>query len=44
MLRRLGRVVLWCGVALLLLRGTGDVLSAAEPAPVARESRAPQVT
>jgi hypothetical protein len=44
LLRRLGRVVLWCAVALLLLRGAGDVLSAAEPAPVARASRAPLVT
>ena len=43
LLRRLGRVVLWCAVALLLLRGAGDVLSAAEPAPVVRESRTPQV-
>lgn len=39
LLKRLGRAVLWCAVALLLLRGAGDVLSAGQPAPVAREAR-----
>ena len=35
--------MLWSAVALLLLRGAGDVLSPAEPAPVAHESRTAQV-
>jgi len=34
-----GRVVLWCVVAVLLLRGASDVMAVQEPAPVQREPR-----
>jgi hypothetical protein len=40
MLRSAGRVVLWCVVALLLVRGASDVLAGQEPPPRAPESRA----
>jgi Conjugative transposon protein TcpC len=43
LLKALGRVLLWCVVVLLLLRGANDLLAVEEPAPAARESRAPQV-
>jgi conjugative transposon protein TcpC len=39
LLRVGGRVVLWCVVALLLLRGASDVMAVQEPAPVQREPR-----
>jgi hypothetical protein len=38
LLRVGGRVVLWCVVALLLLRGASDVMAVQEPAPVAHRS------
>jgi hypothetical protein len=34
-----GRVVLWCAVTVLLLRGASDVMAVQEPAPVQREPR-----
>jgi hypothetical protein len=37
MLRVVGRVALWCVVAMLLLRGASDVMAVQEPAPVQRE-------
>ena len=43
LLRTLGRIALWSVVALLLLRGAGDVLAGDAPAPVARESHATAV-
>jgi Conjugative transposon protein TcpC len=39
LLRVGGRVVLWCVVLLLLLRGASDVMAVEEPAPVQREPR-----
>jgi hypothetical protein len=39
LVRVVGRGALWCVLALLLVRGAGDVLAAREPAPVAREAR-----
>jgi hypothetical protein len=44
LLKRFGQMVLWCAVALLLVRGAADVLSSPRPAPVAREPRAAQVS
>ena len=40
MLRSAGRVVLWCVVALLVVRGAGDVLGGDEPSPPAPGARA----
>jgi hypothetical protein len=40
MLRRIGQVVLWCVLALLLVRGAGDVLAGDRPPPAASGSRA----
>ena len=40
MLRSAGRLVLWCVVALLLVRGAGDVLGGDAPAPPATGTRA----
>jgi hypothetical protein len=37
LLRVVGRVALWCVVAILLLRGASDVMAVQEPAPVKRE-------
>jgi hypothetical protein len=39
LLRVVGRVALWCVVAVLLLRGASDVMAVQEPAPVEREPR-----
>jgi Conjugative transposon protein TcpC len=36
-MRVVGRVALWCVVAILLLRGASDVMAVEEPAPVKRE-------
>jgi hypothetical protein len=41
LLKRLGRALLWCVVAVLLLRGAADLLAVEQPAPVAREVQAP---
>jgi len=41
LLKGLGRVVLWCVVALLLVRGAADLLATAEPPPPAAGSHAP---
>jgi Conjugative transposon protein TcpC len=41
LLKGLGRGVLWCVVALLLLRGAADLLATTEPPPPARGSQAP---
>jgi len=40
LLKGLGRVVLWCVVAVLLLRGGADLMAVEVPVPVAREVRA----
>jgi Conjugative transposon protein TcpC len=40
LVRVVGRGVLWCVLALLLIRGASDVMAAREPAPVVREARA----
>jgi hypothetical protein len=39
--RVFGRTVLWCALAILLIRGASDVLAAPEPAPGERDVRAP---
>lgn len=44
MLRSAGRVVLWFVVALLLVRGAGDVLAGEEPAPPPAGARATAVS
>src|SRR5918996_1585570 len=41
LLKRLGRALLWCLVAVLLLRGAADLMAVEEPAPVTREVKAP---
>jgi hypothetical protein len=43
-MRALGRAALWSLVALLLLRGAGDVLAGGAPAPVVHASRAAAVS
>ena len=40
MLRNIGRVVLWCVLALLLVRGASDVLAGEQPPPPASGARA----
>jgi hypothetical protein len=41
LLKGLGRVVLWCVVALLLVRGAADLMATTEPPPPARSAQAP---
>ena len=40
LLKRIGRALLWCVLAVLLLRGAADLMAVQEPVPVAREVRA----
>ena len=39
LLKRIGRALLWCVLAVLLLRGAADLLAVEEPVPVASEVR-----
>jgi Conjugative transposon protein TcpC len=38
LLKRIGRALLWCVLAVLLLRGAADLLAVPEPVPAAREA------